>query len=117
VLTQYPAPLYDVFKFRRFRLNLISFLRLPLGVNENYLREVIKACSVHLHAGYVARAERATMNCGPAPAAIRHSYVIASGTNLTPHSRTPHSARTEDSRSVTSGPSREAHTAVGAPPP
>jgi hypothetical protein len=54
-------PASDVFKFRRFRLNLISFLRLPLGVSENELRDRLKACSVNLHAGYLARAERSAM--------------------------------------------------------
>lgn len=73
MLTHSPAPLYDVFKFRRFRLNLISFLRLPLSVNENDLREVIKECSVNLHAGYVARAERAILNCIPGARSIDRS--------------------------------------------
>jgi hypothetical protein len=59
VLAHHQPQTYDVFKFRRFRLNLISFLRLPLGVSENELRNVIKGCSASLHAGYVARAERA----------------------------------------------------------
>jgi hypothetical protein len=54
-------PSHDVFKFRRFRLNVISFLRLPLGVSENELREVIKECSANLHACYLARAERSAM--------------------------------------------------------
>jgi hypothetical protein len=61
VLAHDPATLIDVFKFRRFRLNLISFLRLPLGVSESDLRDVIKGCSISLYAGYVARAERAVM--------------------------------------------------------
>jgi hypothetical protein len=51
-------PNYDVFKFRRFRLNLIGFLKLPLGVSESALRDVIKQCSVNLLANYEARAER-----------------------------------------------------------
>ena len=51
----------DVFKFRRFRLNVISFFRLPLGVSEKELRDAIKERSESLHACYVARAERATM--------------------------------------------------------
>ncbi len=53
-----PTPVYDVFKFRRFRLNLIGFLKLPLGVSEEVLRDVIKECSVNLLKSYLARAER-----------------------------------------------------------
>jgi hypothetical protein len=52
------APVYDVFKFRRFRLNLIGFLNLPLGISEDALRDVINGCSVNLLANYLARAER-----------------------------------------------------------
>jgi hypothetical protein len=59
VLTHDPAPDYDVFKFRRFRLNLITFLKLPLGISESSLRDAIKGCSVNLLEVYVARAERA----------------------------------------------------------
>ena len=54
------VPQTDVFKFRRFRLNLVSFLRLPLGVSEHELRDVIKECSVSLYAAYLARAERSS---------------------------------------------------------
>jgi hypothetical protein len=59
VIVHDPTSVYDVFKFRRFRLNLIGFLRLPLGVSESTLRDVIKGCSANLLATYVARAERA----------------------------------------------------------
>jgi hypothetical protein len=58
VLSHDPTQDYDVFKFRRFRLNLIEFLRLPLGVSENALRDVIKGSSANLLANYMARAER-----------------------------------------------------------
>jgi hypothetical protein len=58
VITHDPMPVYDVFKFRRFRLNLIGFLKLPLGISEDVLRNVIKGCSVNLLANYLARAER-----------------------------------------------------------
>lgn len=58
MITRDPMPVYDVFKFRRFRLNLIGFLKLPLGTSEDVLRNVIKGCSVHLLANYLARAER-----------------------------------------------------------
>jgi hypothetical protein len=54
--------MYDVFKFRRFRLNVIGFLKLPLGVSETDLREVIKESSIHLLVNYMARAERAGAN-------------------------------------------------------
>ena len=56
------VPMYDVFKFRRFRLNVIGFLKLPLGVSETDLREVIKESSIHLLVNYMARAERAGAN-------------------------------------------------------
>jgi len=60
------APVYDLFKFRRFRLNVIGFLRLPLGINESTLRDVIKGSSVNLLAHYMARAERvAAKTFGP----------------------------------------------------
>jgi hypothetical protein len=36
-------------------------LRLPLGVSENELREVLKECSSNLHAGYLKRAERSAI--------------------------------------------------------
>lgn len=50
--------IYDIFKFRQFRLNLIGFLRLPLDISERDLREVIKRCSDNLLASYLLRAER-----------------------------------------------------------
>jgi hypothetical protein len=53
------AEVYDVFKFRRFRLNVIGFLKLPLSVGESALREVIKESSTHLFVNYMSRAERA----------------------------------------------------------
>jgi hypothetical protein len=58
VITHDPTLIYDVFKFRRFRLNVIAFLKLPLGVSETTLRDVIKGCSSALLASYMARAER-----------------------------------------------------------
>lgn len=64
VLSHDPTQVYDVFKFRRFRLNIIGFLKLPLGVSEKALRDVIKGCSVNLLANYVARAERAITKSG-----------------------------------------------------
>ena len=56
MLTQDSIAAYDVFKFRRFRLNVIGFLKLPLSINENALRHAIKDCSVSLLSSYDARA-------------------------------------------------------------
>ena len=52
---------YDLFKFRRFRLNLIGFLKLPLNISETALRDIIRGCSLNLLADYEARAELATL--------------------------------------------------------
>ena len=65
MLSHDPTQDYTVFKFRRFRLNLIGFLRLPLGVSENALRDVIKGCSANLLANYMARAERVAESRAP----------------------------------------------------
>jgi len=59
-----PPPSYDVFKFRRFRFNLIRFLRLPLSINERDLREAVLECSVNVYADYVIRAKRAAAESG-----------------------------------------------------
>jgi hypothetical protein len=59
VSTHDAVEIYDVFKFRRFRLNVIGFLKLPLSVSESALREVIKESSTHLFVNYMSRAERA----------------------------------------------------------
>jgi hypothetical protein len=64
VLPQPPFPAYDVFKFRRFRFNLIRFLRLPLDIKERDLRSAIMQCSVNVFADYVARARRAVAESG-----------------------------------------------------
>ena len=68
MLSQVSPAVYDVFRFRRFRLNLIGFLRLPLDVNETYLRGVLKGSSASLLANYLARAECANAD-SRAPAA------------------------------------------------
>ncbi len=72
-------PSYDVFKFRRFRLNLIRFLRLPLGIKESALREVLRGRSQHLLASYEARAEMATSEvAAPEPASVKskgHEFI------------------------------------------
>ena len=65
MLAHHSAPVYDVFKFRRFRLNIIGFLKLPLGVNETTLRDVIKGSSINLLAHYLARAERVAAKSAP----------------------------------------------------
>jgi len=59
MLTHYSRPAYDIFAFRRFRLNLINFLRLPLDVSEAALRNAIGRSSQYLFASYLLRAERA----------------------------------------------------------
>jgi hypothetical protein len=59
MLSQPPTQTYDVFKFRRFRFNLVRFLRLPLDISETDLRNAIMRCSANVFADYVARAERA----------------------------------------------------------
>ena len=64
VHSQLPPQSYDVFKFRRFRFNLIRFLRLPLDINEGDLRDAIMQCSVNVFAVYVARARRAVAESG-----------------------------------------------------
>ena len=50
---------YDVFKFRRFRLNVLSFLRLPLDTSELVLRQAIKECSTGLWIDYLWRSDLA----------------------------------------------------------
>jgi hypothetical protein len=64
VLPSDPTQTYDVFKFRRFRLNLIRFLKLPLDVGEKDLRNAIMQCSVNLLANYMGRAECAVLDSG-----------------------------------------------------
>jgi hypothetical protein len=64
VYSQPPSPSYDVFKFRRFRFNLVRFLRLPLDISERDLREAVMECSANVFADYVARAERAVAESG-----------------------------------------------------
>ncbi len=55
---------YDLLAFRRFRLNVIGFLRLPLDVSEAALRDVLRQCSSSLFASYLARLERAHEESG-----------------------------------------------------
>jgi hypothetical protein len=62
---RYRGEVYDVFKFRQFRLNVIGFLRLPLDISESELRGVIKLRSENLLAGYLLRAEGSRIT--PAP--------------------------------------------------
>jgi hypothetical protein len=64
VHSQLPPQSYDVFKFRRFRFNLIRFLRLPLDIDEGDLRAAIMQCSVNVLANYVVRARRAVAESG-----------------------------------------------------
>jgi hypothetical protein len=64
VRSQPPSLGYDMFKFRRFRFNLIRFLRLPLDISETDLRNAIMRCSVNVFADYVIRAKRAGAESG-----------------------------------------------------
>jgi hypothetical protein len=64
VYSQSPSPSYDVFKFRRFRFNLVRFLRLPMDISEADLRDAILECSVNVFANYVIRAKRAAAQSG-----------------------------------------------------
>ena len=49
----------QILVFRRFRLNVIRFLRLSLDVNERALRDAIRTASPILLATYEGRAARA----------------------------------------------------------
>jgi hypothetical protein len=74
VLSQIPPLSYDVFKFRRFRFNLVRFLRLPVDIGEKDLRDAIMQCSVNVFADYVARARRAVAESGgPVEVTVRQS--------------------------------------------
>ena len=59
--------------FKRFRLNVIDFLRLPHDVSESALRDAIKLSSLNLLESYKERAARArskTRLRSPTPAAV-----------------------------------------------
>ncbi|MGA2188683.1 MAG: hypothetical protein ABSH33_09135 [Steroidobacteraceae bacterium] len=49
----------ELMTFKRFRLNVIGFLRLPHDVSESALRDAIKSSSPNLLASYKDRAARA----------------------------------------------------------
>jgi hypothetical protein len=73
VYSQSPSPSYDVFKFRRFRFNLVRFLRLPMDISERDLRDAVLECSVNVFADYVIRAKRAAAQSGGAvEVMVRH---------------------------------------------
>ena len=67
MLTHDSRQAYDIFKFRRFRLNMISFLKLPLNVSEAALRNATGQSSQNLFASYLLRAERALRDNSAAP--------------------------------------------------
>ena len=48
----------EVLKFSQFRFKLIEFLKLPLGIGEPALREVLERTSCGVCRNYLARAER-----------------------------------------------------------
>ena len=52
-------PFDELLVFRRFRMNVIQFLRLPLDVDEQTLCDAIKGASSSLWAGYERRSARA----------------------------------------------------------
>ena len=54
-------------KFRRFRLNVLSFLRLPLDTREAALRQAIGNCSAHLLQEYLWRSQQALPKPTPRP--------------------------------------------------
>jgi hypothetical protein len=53
-------PFDELLVFRRFRMNVIQFLRLPLDVDEKTLCIAIRAASSSLMAGYECRSARAS---------------------------------------------------------
>jgi hypothetical protein len=57
VIAHHSGLAYDLFKFRRLRLNIVGFLRLPLDISESSLLQSMKACSASLFAHYLNRAE------------------------------------------------------------
>jgi hypothetical protein len=63
MLTHNSRSAYDIFKFRKFRLNLICFLKLPLNVSEDALHHATIECSRNLFTGYLARKDLA--HAGP----------------------------------------------------
>jgi hypothetical protein len=58
------SPSSDVSKFRRFRFNLILFLRLPRDISEWDLRAAVLDCSVNMFEDYLLRAKRAAAESG-----------------------------------------------------
>jgi hypothetical protein len=62
-----PDPFDELLVFRRFRMNVIQFLRLRLDVGEQALCEAIKSASPSLLAGYERRAARARSIVRPPP--------------------------------------------------
>jgi hypothetical protein len=53
-----PDRTHRVLEFSQFRVKLIEFLKLPLGVSETALRETIKGISPNVYRNYLMRAER-----------------------------------------------------------
>jgi hypothetical protein len=68
VIAHDPGVVYDLFKFRRLRLNILWFLRLPLDISEVALLQAMKACSRSLFAHYIHRAECARRSWDTRPA-------------------------------------------------
>ena len=68
VIAHDPWVVYDLFKFRRLRLNIIGFLRLPFDITEPALLENMRASSSSLIAHYLSRAECARRSWESKPA-------------------------------------------------
>jgi len=48
----------EALKFSQFRFKLIEFLKIPPGISERALREVLERTSSNVHKNYLARAQR-----------------------------------------------------------
>ena len=48
----------EALKFSQFRFKLIEFLKMPPGISERALREVLEQTSPNVHRNYLARAQR-----------------------------------------------------------
>ena len=53
-----PNQIREALKFSQFRFKLIEFLKMPPGISERALREVLERTNPNVHRNYLARAER-----------------------------------------------------------
>jgi hypothetical protein len=98
-----PTIIDDLFKFRRFRLNVLSFLRLPLDTHEEALRRAMGTSSARLLTDYLRRAEQVRqsvvarvdgLNEGASPRAAPKSNVITQRIHRRPVTRRSSAAAT-----------------------